>query len=501
MRIMERTWAWTIGMIVLGLAVTVNTVAARPAMEDQAIADAIEDELTIDPAVPGYRIDVGSTDGVVTLTGQVENLLAKQRALRLAETVRGVETVVNRIDVEPSPQVTDAELLKDVRGALRWDAATDAYEVEASVNDGAVTLSGLVDSWQEKELCEKVAAGVDGVTEIKNTLTVNYKLSRTDDEIRPEVEKSLRWDALIDDALVNVQVEDSVVTLSGIVGSAAEKSRAIHTAWVAGVRDVKSEDLEVKRWARDDDLRKGKYATKSDADVAQAIKDGMLYDPRVVSFKVSVEVDDGVATLRGTVDNVKAQQAAAANARNTVGVWRVKNRIKVRPEDTPSDSTLRERVKAALKRNPYADDDQVSMVVNDGVVHLHGTVDSHFQEAQINGAIERVQGVLAVRSYLTVTDIAPYAYNPYVDDWYVYDYDWYRYEPAPTMTSDRQIKQDIADQLWWSPYVDSDEVRVSVDDGVATLSGTVDTWSERQSARENAFEGGAIWVINDLDVQ
>ena len=43
-------------------------------------------------------------------------------------------------------------------------------------------------------------------------------------------------------------------------------------------------------------------------------------------------------------------------------------------------------------------------------------------------------------------------------------------------------------------------VVVSVEDGTATLTGTVDTWYERRSATENAFEGGARAVDNDLRV-
>jgi osmotically-inducible protein OsmY len=49
----------------------------------------------------------------------------------------------------------------------------------------------------------------------------------------------------------------------------------------------------------------------------------------------------------------------------------------------------------------------------------------------------------------------------------------------------------IEDQLWWSPFVDANEVTVEVEDGVATLSGTADSWSERGAARDNAYDGGA----------
>jgi osmotically-inducible protein OsmY len=54
--------------------------------------------------------------------------------------------------------------------------------------------------------------------------------------------------------------------------------------------------------------------------------------------------------------------------------------------------------------------------------------------------------------------------------------------------------------LFWSPFVDSDDVTVSVEAGVATLTGSVDSLGEYNAARENAFEGGAITVINKLEL-
>jgi osmotically-inducible protein OsmY len=62
------------------------------------------------------------------------------------------------------------------------------------------------------------------------------------------------------------------------------------------------------------------------------------------------------------------------------------------------------------------------------------------------------------------------------------------------------LQQEIEDELWWSPFVDANEVKVEVENGVATLTGAVDTWSERNAAAENALEAGAIQVRNRLDV-
>jgi osmotically-inducible protein OsmY len=95
---------------------------------------------------------------------------------------------------------------------------------------------------------------------------------------------------------------------------------------------------------------------------------------------------------------------------------------------------------------------------------------------------------------------SPIIYDPYIYDWYAYDYDWHHYQPTYAVKTDREIKNAIKNELWWSPFVDSDEVTVKVEDGVATLMGTVDSWSERRAATNNALEGGAIRVENDLVV-
>lgn len=59
----------------------------------------------------------------------------------------------------------------------------------------------------------------------------------------------------------------------------------------------------------------------------------------------------------------------------------------------------------------------------------------------------------------------------------------------------------VEDKLWWSPFVDEEDIEVSVENGTATLTGTVESWSEHSAANENAFEGGAAWVNNELVVE
>jgi uncharacterized linocin/CFP29 family protein len=73
-------------------------------------------------------------------------------------------------------------------------------------------------------------------------------------------------------------------------------------------------------------------------------------------------------------------------------------------------------------------------------------------------------------------------------------------EPQPHL-SDEQIKKNIKDRFFWSPFVDSDDIKVTVNGGVATLTGTVGTsigWGETE---KDAHRSGASYVLNRVTVK
>jgi len=474
--------------------------AAQNSMTDQEISDKITQELQFDPGVRSTKIDVSTSEGIVTLTGQVDNILAKQRAVRIAEAIKGVRSVVNQVEVRPTSTRSDSQIRNDVEVALSTDPATDSYEVFITVNNGVVSLSGSVSSYQERELVNTVAKGVRGVVGIEDNLDVDYESDRSDNEINQEIDKALRWNALVDDSLIDVDVNNGEVVLSGTVGSASEKREAAATAWVAGVHSVEDEKLSVELWARDEKLREDKYVVKSEQELKQAVEDASIYDPRVNSFNIDVDVNDSEVTLRGTVNNLKAKRAAAENARNTVGVSQVNNYLKVRTDNVFQDSQIAEDIRNALERDPHVERFEITVNVIDGTAHLYGSVDNHFEKNRANEVASRVMGVLEVDNHLNVSEPEVYIDDPYVDDAYVDPYDTFAPDQLTPTRTDARIKESIQEELWWSPFVDSDDITVSVDDGAATLTGTVETWDERQAALENAYEGGAVTIDNDLVV-
>ncbi|MGE3171826.1 MAG: BON domain-containing protein [Planctomycetota bacterium] len=497
---LPRLLIWTIGAA-LALPAQDAAQAQAPATPpaDRAITDAIDDELWLDHAVSAQAVDVTVQDGIATLEGAADNVLARHRAAAIARTVKGVRAVINRIDVTPPAELSGNRLRQDVDAALLSDPATDAFEVDvAADDDGRVTLTGKVESWAERELCARVAKGVCGVTSLDNRLDVDYRTERPDTEIRADVTARLRWDTLVDDGGIEVACKDGKVALRGIVGSAAERVQARNDAWVAGVRDVDDSALRVERWARDDRLRKAKYAVRGDDEIRDAVQAALLQDPRVGSFDVATTAKAGIVTLRGTVDNLMARRAAAADARNTVGVVRVDNRLRVSPSLRRSAAATAQDVRDALARDPWVNRFDVTVTVRNGTAHLYGAVDSDFERARADLVASRIVGVVEVDNHLAVADGDLIVFDPYVDTWPIHGYGWYEYVPAVTFTPDDEIRDDVEDQLWWSPFVDSDRIDVAVDGGRVTLRGEVASRAERSAAVQNAYEGGATWVVDEL---
>jgi osmotically-inducible protein OsmY len=380
---------------------------------------------------------------------------------------------VQEIIVEPAWR-SDAGIHGDVEAALLMDPAADSYEIDASVDEGSVTLEGRVDSWQEKQVAADVVSGVRGVREVNNQLAVDFDLNRSDSEIAADVRKRLDWDVRLGDGLIDAEVQDGRVELTGWVGSAAELTLARSSAWVAGTREVDTSGLDVRWWA-DDGTRSADYSVRTDADIEQAVRDAFLYDPRVLSFEPEVRVENGEVTLSGIVDNAEARRAAEMDARNTVGVWRVRNHIKVRPTETPADADLVQSVRKAIARDPYLERHPITVLADAGHITLEGRVDYDYEKQRADRVARRMAGVSSVGNELRV------------------DHNW-------TWRSDFEIRRSIEDELYWSPFVDSDAVSVTVENGVATLQGTVDDWSEAIHAIDNARDGGARRVRSRLEI-
>jgi osmotically-inducible protein OsmY len=76
--------------------------AADKVLTDDIIHDNVIIKLASDQIVKGGALTVDVKQGIVTLTGQVENTKQKDRAAKLTRSVKGVKQVVNNINLKES---------------------------------------------------------------------------------------------------------------------------------------------------------------------------------------------------------------------------------------------------------------------------------------------------------------------------------------------------------------------------------------------------------------
>jgi osmotically-inducible protein OsmY len=463
--------------------------AAAPAISDRDITHAVKTKFGVRPTLFSQSFTIATSKGIVQLSGTTDHILASDRAEEIALAVKGVRGVVNGIQVKASGR-TDAEIQRDVEKAILTNPATDAYEVQAKVNGGTVSLTGKVDSWAESQIAATVVKKIKGVRQVDNRIAVLYRTDRTDGQIASDIAQKLRYDARVNDALIKSRVKDGAVTLLGTVGSALERIRAHHSAWVAGVKSVNTDALKVDPGADPGALRKGKFMRKTDAQVKAAVQDALRSDPRVNAFNVTATVNRGAVMLDRHRRQPESQVGGGRNAKNVVGVWQVTNNIMARAEN-PATTALDANVDWALNADPVVNQYQVKTTVTNGRVTLRGTVNTYYEKMHAGNVVADLTGVMEVVNHLKVNDTGSYLF-------------WTDTDPAATVPpreSDAAIKKDIQRHIWWSPFVDHKAVTVQVRNGKATLNGSVDSPLEENAAIENAYEGGAVAVVSNLKIR
>jgi osmotically-inducible protein OsmY len=139
---------------------------------DREVAQAVRSALIWDVYVPDEQISSTVSGGWVTLEGKVDRWQQREDAGRCVERLSGVLGVTNKIEVTP-PKVDASKIRSSIEGALTRRAEREARRIGVSVSDGAVTLTGKVDSWAEKNAVGQLAWYSPGVKSVANKITVD----------------------------------------------------------------------------------------------------------------------------------------------------------------------------------------------------------------------------------------------------------------------------------------------------------------------------------------
>jgi len=199
------------------------------------VAD-VSDELFWDPKIDCTAIAVSADDGRVTLRGSVGSLREKREATKAAERVYGVISVDNQLQVQNDAKRSDAELRGDVLQALMLDSLVPAT-VDASVDDGFVTLTGTA-RWQyQRDEAEHVASNIVGTYDVLDEIELKPEPSSYD--VKEGIKSAFKRNAKLDADDLHVSTSSGTVTIEGTVNSWAEHDEALDAAWAApGVTSV-----------------------------------------------------------------------------------------------------------------------------------------------------------------------------------------------------------------------------------------------------------------------
>jgi osmotically-inducible protein OsmY len=130
--------------------------------------------------------------------------------------------------------------------------------------------------------------------------------------------------------------------------------------------------------------------------LAARVQEALGLNADIDASEIEVDVQDSVATLRGTVDAAWKLQRAEEIASDVPGVVAVANELSVVPTRNILDETIARQVVRALERTDGVDVTHVKVEVRDGTVTLSGTVDSWLaRDTAFNAALDTA-GVRAV---------------------------------------------------------------------------------------------------------
>lgn len=143
-----------------------------------------------------------------------------------------------------------------------------------------------------------------------------------------------------------------------------------------------------------------------------------------------------------------------------------------------TDAQIHRDVLEELKWDSRVDETEVGVQVASGVVTLTGTVSSWAKRVAAQEAAHRVMGVLDVANDVQVK------------------------VPGSQKRTDTELAHAVRQALEWDVFVPHQAISTTVSDGVVTLEGSVDRWSQRADAERAVRNlGGVQIIVNKLVVK
>ncbi|KOY84561.1 ornithine aminotransferase [bacterium 336/3] len=217
---------------------------------------------------------------------------------------------------------------------------------------------------------------------------------KNNEELQRRVTNAIKWEPLLSSSEIEVTVEDSIVSLLGVVDSYAKKIEAENAAKrVNGVRAV-VQKIQVKlpdSWI------------KTNLEIAGQALNALKTNWSVPDEKIVIKVEDGWITLEGELP-WNYQKEAAKNALNYLkGIRGVFNNIQIKPEI--HDNIEQKDVENALNLSWSIDDTSIYVKVSGTTVVLTGTVNSWYQKEEAERIAWNTPDIRHINNDLSIDSI------------------------------------------------------------------------------------------------
>jgi osmotically-inducible protein OsmY len=363
------------------------------AASDGRITMTVQAKYFASDEVKGHEIDVDTDHGVVTLKGKVESENARQQAVQIARGVDGVTRVEDQLTIAPDgdrvaarmgePERSPGWITTKIQAQYYVHPGLKPWNIDVTTSrNGVVTLAGEIDSDADRAEAVRIASATDGVTRVEDRLhrkgevatTATGSVERTaeraggaagDAWITSKIQSRYFADNDVKGRNIDVDTSNGVVTLKGTVNSHSEHSQAVAIARnTDGVREVRDqlqmtpenhdvrgtvgreaskvgrEASKVGEKASHEASKAGEKASQEASKAGQHIEDAWItakvqskyfVNSDIKSREIDVDTKNGVVTLNGAVGTPAARDMAMNLARETDGVTRVVNNLKIDP--------------------------------------------------------------------------------------------------------------------------------------------------------------------------
>lgn len=191
-----------------------------------------------------YNLDIEVIGGVLTARGDVSSEIAKSRIVEIAQSVAGVEKVINRVQVTGAAVIGTGSVSSSIAELIvqraRRDLKNENYTLNVVLEGQDVILKGTVDTVSGSRTLFRIAESVAPSYKVRNQLVVKEE-ALTDDELHGRVIQALKSDPQINIDDLHIRAESGVVYIAGSRPEHRSIDRILSTIiMVDGVKDVKS---------------------------------------------------------------------------------------------------------------------------------------------------------------------------------------------------------------------------------------------------------------------